>query len=152
MLVVVAVCGFFIFRKEIDNTDYSHYQEAQQSLINANYASDFAYCQAETYLRVEEEKYVVSLILANASQPLKDIDILFVDSAKADKDIIYPSLGLIDDNHFGLVPSTQTSATDRTSYVLSFSSNEVVSHVLIYFAYTLNETRVVEYVRLATIL
>jgi hypothetical protein len=148
MIVAVAISGYFIFRPSKANTvDYTNYNLAKQVLVQNEHATTFKYCSSEAYLVVNVSTYQVSVVLANATETLQDVDILVMNPADSSS-VAYPSLGLLDDNHYNLIPGKTSSDDNKPSFLLSFDSKNGVSTVYVYLAYTLNGTRQEEYVEL----
>ena len=152
MLAAVVISGYFIFRPNSSSLDYSQYNIAKQQLVQSTRQTSFKYCDGEAYLALKDGTYNVSVALGNATANLYDIDILVMDgTADATAKGTYPSLGLIEDEHNNLVPKVNASGASRSSYLLSFTSDNSVSLVYVYLAYTYENVRYQEYVQLETI-
>lgn len=156
MLLVVVISGYFIFTKiGVNNqqVDYTFYNETKTKLISQNtYGDDFLYCDVEVLLKVVDSKYEVSVIIGNATEKMEDIDILVISASLSaiSSDDIFPSIGLLNDNSYNLVPSSyEKDINDKTSYILNYVSEDSISEVMIYFSYKMNDTRYIEYVKKA---
>jgi len=154
MLLVVVISGYFIFTKiGVNNqqVDYTFYNEAKSKLISQDdYNDDFLYCDVEVLLKIVNGKYEVSIIIGNAIEKLEDIDILAMSASLSaiNSDDTFPSIGLLSDNSYNLVPSFyEKDNNDKSSYIMNYVSEDSVSEVMVYFSYTINNNRYFEYVK-----
>ncbi len=143
MIVIVGVAAFFIFSYEkkdvIEQIDYTYYYDAKRVLLTSDYKDKFDYCDAEAFCNYKDDKNQIVVVIGNKKADIKDLDILVLDSNAITLDKKYPSLGLIDNNSNNL---------DK-SIVLGYEASYSVDYVYVYMAYSLNNERLVECVRLA---
>lgn len=147
-LFVVLASAYFIFRPQKTTVDYSRYDIARQLLANSDRATEFKRCRGEAYLTKKDADYVVNVVIARATETLNNVAILALDGEKPAADVVYPSVGLLGDEQYNLVPVSTGKSADKPSFLLSFTSNDAVATVFVYFAYDYNGERVEEYVEL----
>jgi len=152
--IAVIIAGYFIFTTGAEQfIDYQNYQKTKTELFDQNlYQTSLDEAGIEAILRVEENKFKVSVIIGNANTSMNNLNILIIENTQSAKtgDKIYPSLGLIDNQRINLVPNGPITEVNKTGLILSFVSNTNIGEVLVYISYLdSNSARVKRFLKIS---
>lgn len=149
VIVVLSSTIYFSAFYGHDHYDFTLYKKIYGDIVNCEKFDDMT---SENEITIsatksktsDDKSYSVSVIFENPRFLMKDINVLVVDQNPIE-DIIYPSLGLIDDKSYDLVPNATNEDNQKDGISLVMRSEKDVDNLLIYFSYIKNDERIEHY-------
>ena len=147
-LVVVVLSSTIYFSAFYgkDRYDFTLYKKVYNNIVTCQKFDDVVLDNEITITATktqskDKKSFLVSVVFDNPRFLMKDLNVLVIDK-DPNADLIYPSLGLIDDKTYDLVPNNDS---DKKGISLLMSSEKDIKNLLIYFSYIKNDERVEHY-------
>ena len=149
IIVVLSSTIYFSAFYGRDRYDFTLYKKVYNNIVTCEKFDDMEKDNEITITATktkskDDKSYLVSVVFDNPRFLMKDLNVLVIDK-EPDADLIYPSLGLLNDDKFELVPSNGDDTNKKDGVSLLISSEKDINSLLIYFSYIKNDDRVERY-------
>lgn len=110
LLTLFILCGCKEVTRQLDQEKYDSYLTYYQSILDNDIDNSSSQCfdVALVVNKVDENQYRYDIIIDNPRVAMYDIKALAVIddlTIEIDKDNMMPSIGILDDNHFNMIPN-----------------------------------------------
>lgn len=142
LILLVGVSSYFIFfNKSGESLDYTYYKQTYDVLVDEDTSfTSFEDLNISAYkAKNVNNKTSVVVTFDGAKYDMFDLDILVIDKVELSSpiNILYPSVGLLDENHLNLVTSSEkVDESSHLGFNVGFITPNDTENLLVYFAYS----------------